>query len=231
MTDEQYLDVVEIFCSLKGEGLFTGVPMMFVRLGGCNLHCSICDTKYNASRKMTLDQTIDEVLCKRPPGVDRIVITGGEPTLHKSALDALVTTLFDRHWRIHLETNGTIDLETYQLFEWVVVSPKSFDLGTRVVNRANELKFLCGYPSNWRELIDHVLHQAGIVEQQERDTHIDARIKNQVFLYLMPLAPPHETRESVDIDYSGFQRVAIAYCMEHPIFRYQAQLHKQLGIK
>src|SRR5688500_6415828 len=83
----------EIFASVQGEGISTGVPSVFVRLAECNLICNWCDTKYTWDwmyhdryrEVMTLDHAavIDRVVELAGGGTRNLVITGGEPTLHQ----------------------------------------------------------------------------------------------------------------------------------------------------
>ena len=68
----------EIFYSLQGEGRFTGVPAVFVRLAGCNLRCPFCDTDFTSVTETSAADIVREV--KRYPA-RHVVLTGGEPTL------------------------------------------------------------------------------------------------------------------------------------------------------
>lgn len=99
--------VTEIFKSIEGEGKRVGSPCTFVRLAGCNLRCSYCDTKYSQrwsdGREMTLDGIVEEV---RRLGVPRVTITGGEPL----AQDA-ISIAKALHWcECNIETNGSLPL-------------------------------------------------------------------------------------------------------------------------
>lgn len=118
------LPIIELFTSIQGEGLYSGVPSVFVRVTGCNLRCifknSICDTPYSSFNpekpKFTVEDVVKELI--NHPEVNHLVITGGEPTLYdlkgfleevKNSLEkeddvrylTLVTTI---------ETNGTSEI-------------------------------------------------------------------------------------------------------------------------
>ncbi len=131
--------VNEIFYSLQGEGWWTGTPMVFVRLAGCNLRCPFCDTDFSASQPMTLDEILADV---RALAGDcrRIVVTGGEPSLQMD--DAFVGAFHEAGFRIHVETNGTRPLPAG--IDWITVSPKEDcqPQGTVVLDRADELKLV-----------------------------------------------------------------------------------------
>lgn len=72
------MKVNEIFCSLQGEGRWTGTPAVFLRLSGCNLRCSFCDTAHENGVEMSVADILSAVTRF---GVKHIVITGGEPTM------------------------------------------------------------------------------------------------------------------------------------------------------
>ncbi|MFQ5479693.1 MAG: 7-carboxy-7-deazaguanine synthase QueE [Thermodesulfobacteriota bacterium] len=100
----------EIFFSLQGESTFTGLPCVFVRLAGCNLECSWCDTAYARTEEGAVDKSVDEVVEeveKFPRGL--IEISGGEPLL-QSDTAAFAGRLLDSFDTVLLETNGSIDI-------------------------------------------------------------------------------------------------------------------------
>ncbi len=104
------LPVVEVFHSIQGEGTRVGEPATFIRLAGCNLRCSWCDTPYswNAAGIAAAARTPVSELAER--AVERaVVITGGEPMLHHRTLPELIT-LLRSHGAQHVtvETNATI---------------------------------------------------------------------------------------------------------------------------
>ena len=108
------LRVSEIFRSLQGEGPTAGLPATFLRLAACNLRCRYCDTPYtwdfqrfDPSKEVqtkSLDEVVKELL---EPGLERLVVTGGEPLLQQQALVPLVQRL-PTSIAIEVETNGTI---------------------------------------------------------------------------------------------------------------------------
>ena len=102
------LEVCEVFFSLQGESSFAGLPCVFIRLSGCNLRCTWCDTQYafEAGTMMELEQILDEV-GKYPTKL--VEITGGEPLLQEQSIN-LMQKLLDQGSTVLLETNGSISL-------------------------------------------------------------------------------------------------------------------------
>ena len=99
--------VTEIFHSIQGESTFAGRPCVFVRLTGCPLRCTWCDTEYAFYGGSEL--SIDEIVAKvESYGCRLVEITGGEP-LAQSAAFALIATLCDRGHDVLIETSGAID--------------------------------------------------------------------------------------------------------------------------
>lgn len=101
------MQITEIYKSLQGESTYAGLPCVFVRLTGCNLRCTWCDSEYtfHGGRKMTLEQILDEV-SRLSPGGGLVEITGGEPMLQERELIPLMQQLLDRRYQILLETSG-----------------------------------------------------------------------------------------------------------------------------
>jgi len=102
------LQVCEIFYSIQGESSYAGYPCIFIRLSGCNLNCSYCDTTYayNPGQEYLVDQiikSIDRYPCRL------VAITGGEPLLQEQT-PQLVSELIQAGYSVLLETNGTIEV-------------------------------------------------------------------------------------------------------------------------
>ena len=107
------LVVNEIFGSIDGEGLRTGELATFIRLAGCNLRCSYCDTEYALKIKNGTEMSIDEILEKvKEIGYKNITLTGGEPLIHKN-VEKLIDRLINENYIVNIETNGAIDIDKY----------------------------------------------------------------------------------------------------------------------
>lgn len=100
--------ISEIFYSVQGEGMLTGVPSVFIRTSGCNLRCTWCDTPYASWNPEGRDWTIEEILgevAKHPAG--HVVLTGGEPMV-AAGIHHLAAALRLAGKHITIETAGTI---------------------------------------------------------------------------------------------------------------------------
>lgn len=128
--------VNEIFYSIQGEGAHTGEAAIFLRLSGCNLRCSFCDTEHQPYQDLTEDEIASEI-AKYPASL--VVITGGEPTLQLTT--SLIDKLHEIGKTVAIETNGT--REVPRNVDWVTVSPKSAfvgNIGEPVIKTAQEVK-------------------------------------------------------------------------------------------
>ena len=107
------MKVVEIFKSIDGEGIRAGFPVTFIRLEGCNLRCSYCDTKYSYENANYTEMTVDEIYNKvYKLGCKRITLTGGEPLIHED-VDRLINILTFNGFQVNIETNGAVNIEPY----------------------------------------------------------------------------------------------------------------------
>ena len=133
--------VNEIFESIQGEGIWTGIPSAFVRLQECNLRCHWCDTKETWSGKAK-NMTSAEILSNIH--FDHVIITGGEPLLHD--LTELFELLQNEGKKIHVETNGTQPWkDSYSNDIWITASPKSesgFEIHPSLKGKISEYKFV-----------------------------------------------------------------------------------------
>src|SRR5213593_2746024 len=100
------MQITEIYKSIQGESTHAGLPCVFVRLTGCNLRCTWCDSEYTftGGRRMSLDEVEAKVRCLAP--VRLVEITGGEPMLQGREVVPLMQRLLDAKYTVLLETSG-----------------------------------------------------------------------------------------------------------------------------
>ncbi|MDA8405593.1 MAG: radical SAM protein [Deltaproteobacteria bacterium] len=102
------LTVCEIFKSIQGESSFAGLPFTIVRLTGCNLRCSYCDTQYAWTEGDQISVG-DTALAVERLGMKHVLVTGGEPLLQPSALQLIERLLVEQRI-VLVETNGSMDI-------------------------------------------------------------------------------------------------------------------------
>jgi 7-carboxy-7-deazaguanine synthase len=105
------MQITEIYKSIQGESTHAGLPCVFVRLTGCNLRCSWCDSEYTftGGHRMTMEEVAEEVEQLSPGGL--VEITGGEPMLQEREVVPLMQRLLDDGYTVLLETSGERPLE------------------------------------------------------------------------------------------------------------------------
>jgi 7-carboxy-7-deazaguanine synthase len=107
-----FMQISEIYKSLQGESTYAGLPCVFVRLTGCNLRCSWCDSEYTftGGHRMTAEEVLEEVE-HLAPNRGLVEITGGEPMLQEREVVPLMQRLLDEGYTVLLETSGERPLE------------------------------------------------------------------------------------------------------------------------
>src|SRR5882672_8137521 len=103
----ELMQITEIYKSIQGESTHAGLPCVFVRLTGCNLRCSWCDSEFSfyGGKKMSVAETLSEVETLSPGG-GLVEITGGEPMLQEREVVPLMQQLLDAGYKVLLETSG-----------------------------------------------------------------------------------------------------------------------------
>ena len=199
------LEVTEIFDTIQGEGPLSGYPATFVRLAGCNLQCTWCDTIYNTVDYLTPADIVARVNHKI------VVITGGEP--FRQNIYQLCRELGNAGHTVQIETNGTICPPDHQLrFDVIVISPKT----TGVHPRWFEVQ-------KWANVVIKTVIGDGAFPSQPGDKGGDP-LENITPDIVMPLDSGNELENEHN------KALAVEYVMKHDC-RLQLQIHKELGLK
>jgi len=124
------MQITEIYKSLQGESTYAGLPCIFVRLTGCNLRCSWCDSEYTfvGGRKMTQQEIFNDIK-RLSPNEGLIEITGGEPLLQGRELFPLMDQLLQTGYQVLLETSGERPLQQVPAEVIKIVDVKCPDSG------------------------------------------------------------------------------------------------------
>src|SRR5579864_8405172 len=160
-----FMQITEIYKSLQGESTHAGLPCVFVRLTGCNLRCSWCDSEYTftGGHRMTVQEILEEVEHLSSNGL--VEITGGEPMLQEREVVPLMQHLLDGGYTVLLETSGERPLERVPKGVVKIVDvkcpnsgePDSFDMeNLEALDSADEVKFVLGDRTDYEFARDFV---------------------------------------------------------------------------
>jgi organic radical activating enzyme len=119
--------VSEIFESMQGEGIYLGERQIFVRLFGCNLKCSFCDTQFYRFKKYQPQELVKELISFGDI-YHSVSFTGGEPLLQKDFLKETMRLSRDAGFKNYLETNGTLPEELSEVIDLVDIVSMDFKL-------------------------------------------------------------------------------------------------------
>lgn len=201
-----FLDVVEIFPTIQGEGPFVGMPATFIRLGGCNLACDFCDTEFDEYQNLSLEEIVKEV---QSNSANLVVITGGEP--FRQPIEKLCQELIDLGYKVQIETNGTIYRDLPKKVS-IVCSPKISNgkyhkIRADLLPRISAFKFIISKDKT--EYLD-------VAEVGQLEFNIP--------VYVQPMDEYDETKNQQN------KELAIKLCQENN-FILSLQIHKILGLQ
>ena len=145
------MKVNEIFYSIEGEGIRAGMPCTFIRLFGCNLNCSYCDTRYACEgddyKYMSILEILDAV---KEIGCPNVTVTGGEPLMH-DGIRSLLRSLVAEGYKVNVETNGSFIPEIGNVIYTVDFKTKSSGMSEymkldafKALEKDDVIKFVVG---------------------------------------------------------------------------------------
>lgn len=198
------MNVNEIFYSIDGEGIRTGAPAIFIRLTGCNLRCSYCDTTYafHDGKEMSINEIIEEA---EKYGCKNITVTGGEPLLQGKEL---IKKLCRKGYSVNVETNGSIDISDIQHHNCIVTM--DYKLPSSKMEHAMILSNISKLRND--DVLKFVCEDSDI----DRAVEIIKTYKPSCYIYLSPVFKKCNPQRLVEI----------VKGLKNPKIRMQIQLHK-----
>ncbi|MDF1548336.1 MAG: 7-carboxy-7-deazaguanine synthase QueE [Bacteroidales bacterium] len=149
--DGSKLPLIDQFYTVQGEGYHMGKAAYFIRIGGCDIGCSWCDTKYSWNFNFHDFTAVEDIVTKALQNKAKaVVVTGGEPSLYN--LETLCKLLKENDIETFVETSGAYPLRG--IWDWICLSPKKQNPPKpQIFKRANELKVIISKPEDlaWAE--------------------------------------------------------------------------------
>lgn len=236
------LDVHSVFYTIQGEGPHAGRPAVFVRLHGCSLACSWCDTEFEKEKHYLLPEDllaqVRSTLSKFTPN-PLVVITGGEPM--RQRLAPFLYLLWEQGYESQIETAGIHwDPELLEVLRMkrgcsVVVSPKLSLVQAELEQEAIAFKYIIDASERYDDidgLPTYAVSQRGVAPTAKlfRPTAI---YTNPGLIYVQPMDPPNDARLTSVGDYEAKARANTDRCIylakEHG-YRLSLQQHKLLNL-
>lgn len=137
------LQINHIWLSIQGEGLLSGTRCIFIRLAGCNLQCTGCDTEYTVRSSMSMNMIIES--CKKLMETGWIVITGGEPFRQLKVYE-LIHELNKNNYKVQIESNGTLfRSDLWDTGNMLCVSPKTIKISPKILPFIDFYKYIINH--------------------------------------------------------------------------------------
>lgn len=218
------------FLTIQGEGPFVGSASVFVRLAGCSLQCSSCDTDYTSNRKrFDPEKLLIEVdkLSKREPNkkpkIKLLVITGGEP-FRQNLVPFVNMCVREAFYQVQIETNGLHFVDEGGSYAFrnssvsIVCSPKTPNIHTGIAVYAKAFKYVLHH--------EHVDENDGLPSHSLGMSQKPYRACNAIQGQEIFLQPEYSEDKEV---YEKNLKSCIDSCLKHG-YRLSTQIHKQLGL-
>ena len=217
--------ISEVFKSIQGEGPYQGLDQVFVRMFGCNLHCSYCDTEPFIHQEIESSELIERILSYE--NYYSISLTGGEPLIQPEFLQKFLEEFRLYNIPVYLETNGVLYRQLADIIKDISVIAMDFKLPSS-----------SGMKPYWTE------HRKFLKVAHKKDVFVKAVVTNmttsediiraitviQEVDSNLPfiLQPEHPFEEDLQGKLKLFKGIC---CDENINVRVMTQLHKQLGVK
>ena len=232
-----FMKVSEIFKSIEGEGIRMGQAAVFVRLHGCNLRCSYCDSMYAVEgadyKQMSMGEVLEAVEAYRmESSIKCVTLTGGEPLIHAD-VDELLTALSKAGFEVNVETNGTVPCKwrlpgLFYTMDWKCKSSGMSDRmkmeNLATLCKDDVLKFVVGSAEDLQETESVVAQLSQILDHSSRiadgtTQNSQSNPSNMPHIFVSPVFGTLSYEEIVNWMLSS--RV-----MTQNNARFQVQLHK-----
>ena len=207
------MKISEIFFSIQGESVYSGLPCVFVRVANCNLKCSYCDTRFdNDAKEYTPEEIMDVV--NTFPHTYLVEITGGEPLLYDDVYE-LIELLHHAGFKVLIETNGSMDLNNVPDYVCKIVDVKTHGSGFGDSFLVSNLSYINPVKDNLKfvlcDMNDYEWMKGFLVEHNVFGQHV---LVSTVFVWK-----------------EGLNAVCTQILEDGLDVRFQLQMHKYIGLR
>jgi len=228
-------EIVDIFSSIQGEGIFLGAKQVFVRFKGCNMRCAFCDElAEREAREYSIAELMAEVKCLEvSKGRHHSVsLTGGEPLLHAEFVKELTGILNKNGFKAYLETNGTLPEELLKVIDGIDIIAMDIKLPSSTKERPywDEHRKFLKIASSKKVFVKAVVTEATTEEDIKTASELIREVSDRTPLILQPASPVRNSDKVVGNErLFGLLEIASRNNLEH--IRIIPQLHKTLNVK
>jgi len=228
-------EVVGVFSSIQGEGIFLGARQIFIRFKDCNLYCTYCDEARDAaSKEYTAPELISEVkfieLSNGPH--HSVSVTGGEPLLYSEFLKAFLPYLRKEGLKAYLETNGTLPDELVKVIDWVDIVAMDFKLPSSTGERPfwREHSEFLKIAARKKVFVKVVVTSETTKEDVEKAVALVKKAGGRIPLVLQPVTPTKKDDKAVNKEaLLRFLEIGLKNDLKN--IRVIPQIHKILDVK
>ncbi|OGW75252.1 MAG: hypothetical protein A2Z72_00780 [Omnitrophica bacterium RBG_13_46_9] len=222
--------ISEIFLSIQGEGIYFGIPQLFIRFYRCNLSCGFCDTDLDSYQIFTLDNLMGKIAEYKAP-YHSLSLTGGEPLLQAYFIRDFLRAHKESHKKpVYLETNGILYRELSRVVDYVDIIAMDFKLpsstGETDFWRKHE-KFL-RIANRKKVFIKAVITSATTSEDISRMRKVAYKIAKDIPIVLQPVTALSES-ERIPQEFLSRFRDILKESMER--VEIIPQVHRMIGVR
>lgn len=228
-------EIVDIFSSVQGEGIFVGAKQVFVRFKRCNMSCVFCDEDKDAEPRLYTPAALMEEIesLEEAKGIHHSVsLTGGEPLMYPDFLKALLPFLRKNSKKSYLETNGTLPEELSGVIDLVDIVAMDFKLPSSTGERAfwdEHLEFL-KIALKKNVFVKVVVTPDTTIEDVEKAVELINKAGKSIPLIIQPVTPVGRGSGEVPREMLlKFLEIGLKNNLDH--IRVIPQVHKMLKLK
>ena len=227
--------IMEIFSSVQGEGIFVGARQIFVRFKKCNMACEFCDTPNDGpSKEYSPTALMNEIkdIDKSSGPHHSVSLTGGEPLVYTEFLKVFLPFLKKENFKSYLETNGTLPNELEAVVDMIDIVAMDFKLPSSTGQKElwKEHSEFLKIASAKKVFVKAVITADTTKDDVEKAMTLIKKVKDTIPFVLQPATPVRGRDKAVDSSLLlGFLEIGLKHKLE--TIRVIPQVHKVLGVK